>query len=252
MGALFATHPFQEQSSNHPLFSFLWDKTLLASIPPDLYPLIYFHCCTDNFLGRFCPGGFKVVAVGSTDAGKTSLFQRYVEGTFSESQKPTMAVATKHKDTIWNQSLTISLYLWDTPSQDQAYVSFLSQKCSTYYREADAALLMYDVTDPEALPKLVGWKQTMDRRISEVVGTKILVFLLATKIDLIEGEGTIKPTEEIKQFCQTEGIDGWFPTSAKENIGVDQFFEILIPKILKKRADYEELVLRIQAESQVS
>jgi len=87
------------------------------------------------------PKLIKVVLLGDSGVGKTSLMERFVNHRFSQQYKATIGADFLSKDvTVEDKSVTMQI--WDTAGQER-YQSL----GSAFYRGADACLLVYDVTD---------------------------------------------------------------------------------------------------------
>ena len=91
----------------------------------------------------------KVVLLGEGRVGKTSLVLRFCKDSFSEAQPPTIQASYLDKQmTIGDKRL--SLAIWDIKAR-----SFHASPI--YYRDADAALLVYDITDADSFKKVKSW-----------------------------------------------------------------------------------------------
>ncbi|KAJ7150543.1 P-loop containing nucleoside triphosphate hydrolase protein, partial [Mycena crocata] len=104
---------------------------------------------------------FKVVVIGASGVGKTSLRGQYISARFSSSYRATIGADFITK-TLPPISLNgapvapdaepITLQIWDTAGQER-----FSSLASAFFRGADAAILMYDVTAPPTLAALTKW-----------------------------------------------------------------------------------------------
>ena len=93
----------------------------------------------------------KVVLLGEGRVGKTSLVLRFCKDSFSEAQPPTIQASYLDKQmTIGDKRL--SLAIWDTAGQERFHALG-----PIYYRDADAALLVYDITDADSFKKVKSW-----------------------------------------------------------------------------------------------
>jgi len=84
----------------------------------------------------------KVVLLGEGRVGKTSLVLRFCKDTFSDSQSPTIQASFLDKAVTVGDN-RISLAIWDTAGQERFHALG-----PIYYRDADSALLVFDITDP--------------------------------------------------------------------------------------------------------
>jgi Ras-related protein Rab-7A len=96
----------------------------------------------------------KVVAIGDSGVGKTSLIQMFEHLKFTESFKPTIGADFSNKEITVNGRI-VTLQIWDTAGQER-YQSL----GTAFYRGADCCLLVYDITNPQSFETLANWKQT--------------------------------------------------------------------------------------------
>ncbi|XP_051478693.1 ras-related protein Rab-17 isoform X1 [Apus apus] len=167
---------------------------------------------------------YKVVLLGSTSVGKSSLAYRYVKNDFKESL-PTVGCSFFTK--ILNLDVaTIKLEIWDTAGQEK-YQSV----CHLYFRGAHAALLVYDITDEETLSRAKLWLRDLEK---EFLPDEIVMALVGNKIDLAaEREVT---TEEGEEFARTKGLL-FMETSAKSNHQVKDVFMAMAQELLRREQE---------------
>ena len=84
---------------------------------------------------------FKVVVAGNSGVGKTNIILRYVQDIFKEDSTPTIGVDFQKKKVKVNDS-TVNVQFWDTVGQEK-----LKALANSYYKNADGAILVYDVCD---------------------------------------------------------------------------------------------------------
>lgn len=87
----------------------------------------------------------KIVLCGNAAVGKTSITMRYKEGVFKKNHEPTLAGAYQEKKIKAKNGEEIQLNIWDTAG-DERFRSIMP----LYYRDAEVALLVFDLTDPES------------------------------------------------------------------------------------------------------
>ncbi|KAJ6486295.1 P-loop containing nucleoside triphosphate hydrolase protein, partial [Mycena vulgaris] len=97
---------------------------------------------------------FKVVVIGASGVGKTSLRGQYISARFSTSYRATIGAdfITKTLPPSTPDGEPVVLQIWDTAGQER-----FSSLASAFFRGADAAVLMYDLTAPETLQALTNW-----------------------------------------------------------------------------------------------
>ncbi len=163
---------------------------------------------------------YKVVTVGSSAVGKTSIILRYTTGKFREYYTPTLGADFSIKNMQFDEN-KVKLQIWDLGSQD-----FLEAVRSGYYQGARGVIFMYDVTRPDTLEDLWNWKKEADKHLKNAV-----YMVVGNKTDL-EQERQVSPAEGAK-FAKSFLAD-YHETSVKLNDGVDDTFTTITKKIVKK------------------
>ena len=157
---------------------------------------------------------FKVLLLGNSDVGKSSLLLRYVDSVWSDTFVPTIGVDFKVK-TIDIDGKKVKLQIWDTAGQER-----FRTVVSTYFRGAHGIFLIYDITNRDSFKNLENWLIEIEKNASE----NVLKILIGNKNDL-EDERDISP-DEGKAFANRNGMQ-FIETSAKMNTNVNEAFETL-------------------------
>ncbi|KAG0283537.1 rab32, member RAS oncoprotein [Linnemannia gamsii] len=167
---------------------------------------------------------YKILVIGDVGTGKTSIIKRYVHNIFSMNYKSTIGVDFALKVIQWSPDTVVRLQLWDIAGQERASMA------RVYYKEAVAALVVYDVTRPKTFEAVKRWKADLDSKVT-LPGTDepIHTILLANKTDLQE---SALNAEELDEFCEEHGFLKWFGTSAKDNKNIEDATQFLLEKIL--------------------
>ena len=167
---------------------------------------------------------FKVVIIGNTHVGKTSLMMRYADDTFRTKHISTIGVDFKIVNVKIGDTC-VKLQIWDTAGQDR-----FRTISSTYYRGAHGAIVVYDVTSSQSFYNVEHWINDMNAYNQNVY--KILV---GNKDD--DPNGTSVPkiieTNEAKTLAKQLNVNS-FETSAKEDINVKEVFEDMAHELLKR------------------
>ncbi|XP_072652907.1 ras-related protein Rab-17 isoform X2 [Canis lupus baileyi] len=170
-----------------------------------------------------CPGAapgqpcvFKLVLLGSGSVGKSSLALRYVKNDF-KSILPTVGCAFFTK-VVELGAVSLKFEIWDTAGQEK-YHSI----CHLYFRGANAALLVYDITRKDSFCKAQQWLQDLER---QVPAGEVVVMLVGNKTDL--GEQREVTFQEGKEFAESKRLL-FMEASAKLNHQVTEVFSALGP-----------------------
>ena len=164
----------------------------------------------------------KIVLLGDPAVGKSSLVQRFCVGKFEDKYKITIGGAYLQKDVKLKNGDTLKLHIWDTGGQEK-----FRSMASLYYKDAVAAILVYDVSNPETLDSLDYWINELNNNADN----KNLIFSIAgNKCDLPNDVKKISINEG-KNFCKEKNVPIFNETSAKTGSGVKELFTSLAQKV---------------------
>ncbi|KAH7470525.1 hypothetical protein PRIC1_001589 [Phytophthora ramorum] len=162
---------------------------------------------------------FKVVLLGEGRVGKTSILLRYIKGEYDERQVSTLQASYLDKRLLVDNR-RVALSLWDTAGQERFHALG-----PIYYRDADGALLVYDITDAESFRKVRTWV----RELRRIVGDDISICIAGNKSDLHRNRKV--PEDEARRYAESVGA-AHFDTSAKLNRGLEDVFVELTRRML--------------------
>eukprot|EP00823_Brevimastigomonas_motovehiculus_P009479 TRINITY_DN914_c0_g1_i1.p1 TRINITY_DN914_c0_g1~~TRINITY_DN914_c0_g1_i1.p1 ORF type:complete len:214 (+),score=50.68 TRINITY_DN914_c0_g1_i1:46-687(+) len=174
---------------------------------------------------------FKVIILGDSGVGKTCLLNQYVHNKFSSAYKATIGADFSTKELLVDDKL-VNLQIWDTAGQER----FQSLGMS-FYRGADACVLVYDVTDQKSFDNLESWKEEFLHQVNSRSEKPFPFVVLGNKADLVKKRAVQGATAQ--RWCQANGDLPHFETSAKENTNVGSAFE-MIAKLANQNAVEEK------------
>ncbi|CAF3391724.1 unnamed protein product [Rotaria sp. Silwood2] len=154
---------------------------------------------------------FKILIIGDSGVGKTTILQRFAQDYFSTEYVATIGVDFQIR-TLEIDSKRCKLQIWDTAGQDRF-------KCvvSSFYRNANGVIICFDITDLESFRNVNNWLEEVKRYCPE----QTPMFLIGTKSDLktrrMVSEEMIKTYAEKNQLLYLE-------TSSKTNENVEKCF----------------------------
>ena len=163
---------------------------------------------------------FKVVVIGDSGVGKSALLLRLSTGIFEPELSSTIGVDFHTKKLRVNNQ-TVKLTLWDTAGQER-----FRALTSSYYRNCNGVLLVYDVCSKSSFEHLQDWMDEID---TYVMRQQVSVLLIGNKIDLKEREVS---TEEATNYAKTQAMV-YTETSAKADEGIWPAFQSLVARILE-------------------
>nr|XP_051682895.1 ras-related protein Rab-38-like [Oryctolagus cuniculus] len=180
-------------------------------------------------------GVYKLLVIGDLGVGKTSIIKRYVHQNFSH-YRATIGVDFALKVLHWDPETVVRLQLWDIAGQER-----FGNMTRVYYREVMGAFIVFDVTRPATFEAVAKWKNDLDSKLTLPNGKPVSVVLLANKCDQAK-DVLMNNGLKMDQFCKEHGFVGWFETSAKENINIDEASRYLVKHILANECDLMESI----------
>ncbi|XP_071377872.1 ras-related protein Rab-34-like [Centroberyx affinis] len=156
----------------------------------------------------------KVIVVGDVAVGKTCLISRFCKGAFEKNYKATIGVDFE-MERFEVLGVPFSLQLWDTAGQERF-------KCiaSTYYRGAQAIIVVFDLSSSGSLTHARQW---LEDAMKENDPSSVLLFLVGTKKDLSSPEQLANLEQEAIRLSEEIKAEYW-AVSAKSGDGIKDFF----------------------------
>ena len=163
------------------------------------------------------PMQVKLVMVGNSGVGKTTLIHRFIYDEFTTSPSTLGAFFRSKLIQVPNTDEMIKFAIWDTAGQER-----FSDITKLYYKDAMAAIIVYDVTDPKSYQSLDNWLNTLKAE----AGFDIVIGIAANKCDLVPNI----PFHDALTYAKSNNalIQS---TSAKDNKGVSTLFLKMATKI---------------------
>ena len=171
----------------------------------------------------------RVVTIGETSVGKTSIITQLVKKSFNPNEKSTIGAMF----VVYNQKLdasvlkidpnnigingdvVVEMQIWDTAGQER-----FRSLGPIYYRGAEAAVVVFDFTSQNSFERLQSWITAFQ----DVAGTETIIFIVGNKIDL---KDKIQVSAETAQNWAEERGFKFFSTSALTGEGVEEVFRQL-------------------------
>ena len=164
---------------------------------------------------------FKVLLLGDSDVGKSSLILRYTEETFNSKLVNSIGVDFKMKKKEIDGKV-IKVQIWDTAGHER----FRSITYS-YYRGANAIIIVFDLSDKKSFISITEWLKQIEKHAKE----NVFKFLVGNKSDLVDQRQV--SYEEAKQYADDHDLP-YIETSAKEGININELFDSSIKTFLNK------------------
>lgn len=167
----------------------------------------------------------KVVILGDSNVGKTSLMNQFVSKKFSRIHKATIGADFLIKEFEADDYL-ITMQIWDTAGQER-FQSLGAQ----FYRGADACMFVFDLTNGKSLESLITWREEFLAHSNPQDGDDFPCIVMGNKYDLFdEREVTNRQMAEVCHRMKVDSLE----VSAKDGTNVEEAFQQVARKVIKR------------------
>ena len=168
----------------------------------------------------------KIIILGDIAVGKTSVINRFISNTFSDSYKTSISCEFQKKELDIDGETGANLQIWDTAGEER-FMAVTKQ----YYIDSHGVMVIYDLTNKETFVKMNKWiKDVKDNAPKDTV-----IMVIGNKSDLISEK--IDLGDELTPF-KNEYL--YREVSAKNGNNVSLAFEELTQRILEKIKEKKE------------
>ncbi|KAG5684146.1 hypothetical protein PVAND_013387 [Polypedilum vanderplanki] len=169
---------------------------------------------------------FRLILIGDSTVGKSSLLKYFTDGRFAEISDPTIGVDFFAHMMEVKDGTRIKLQLWDTAGQER-----FRSITKSYYRNSVGVLLVYDICNHASFEHIPLWLLEAKRHIEPYHPVFALV---GTKLDLVtNGENREVSVEEAKKFAEQHALI-FVETSARTGINVRESFSLVTQEIYNR------------------
>ena len=181
---------------------------------------------------------FKLLLIGNSSVGKSSLLVRFVDDIWEENFVPTIGVDFKLK-TLEIDGKKVKLQIWDTAGQER-----FKNITASYYRGGNGVLVVYDITDRDSFNNLNSWLIEIEKNANK----NVFKLLIGNKNDL-ESERKVSYNEG-KEFADSNGMQ-FIETSAKTSDKVYDAFKLLTNEIIKNNLNKDKVITNKATERKI-
>eukprot|EP01025_Chloroclados_australasicus_P060806 TRINITY_DN7864_c0_g1_i1.p1 TRINITY_DN7864_c0_g1~~TRINITY_DN7864_c0_g1_i1.p1 ORF type:complete len:201 (-),score=27.73 TRINITY_DN7864_c0_g1_i1:652-1254(-) len=180
----------------------------------------------------------KLVLLGEMGSGKSSIAIRYVKGQFNEYQESTIGAAFMTKSVA---ELKIKFEIWDTAGQERYH-----SLAPMYYRNAAAAIVVYDVTQESSFKKAIDWINELQKQAKP----DVVIALAGNKVDKVKADSTLRKvtTEEAMQLADENALL-FMETSARDNTNIMELFTAIAKKLPRAEGSQAPVQSGVQLET---
>ena len=167
----------------------------------------------------------KLLLVGDSNVGKTSLLLQYTENNYPLQHIATVGVEYKIK-MFQYKGFKVKLQIWDTAGQERFH-----SITNNFFHNADGILFVFDLTNHQSFEGAQNWIKE-----SEDVGDYVRKIVIGNKCDLNKERDVT--SEEIEEYCENQKLN-YFETSAKDNINLKEAFNKIVELLLEDKTEDE-------------
>ncbi|KMT18153.1 hypothetical protein BVRB_2g031820 [Beta vulgaris subsp. vulgaris] len=173
----------------------------------------------------------KVIILGDSGVGKTSLMNQFVNHKFTNQYKATIGADFLTKEVQIDDRL-FTLQIWDTAGQER----FQSLGVA-FYRGADCCVLVNDVNVMKSFDNLNRWREDFLLQASPHDPENFPFVVLGNKIDVDGGNSRVVSAKKAKAWCASKGNIPYFETSAKDGTNVEAAFQCIAKNAIKNEPE---------------
>ena len=169
----------------------------------------------------------KLLLLGDSSVGKTSILLKYISNKFDESSISTVGVDYMDKIIDYNK-FKIKLQIWDTSGEEK-----FRTITKNFYRNADGLLVVFDLTKKESYDHIRSWINEAKEN-----NDKLKTLLIGNKLDLKDER--IVAIDVAKQFAEKNNLK-YIETSAKDGTNINESFQAIIDLLFDGKSSEEIL-----------
>ena len=167
----------------------------------------------------------KIVLLGDVSVGKTSIASRYCKNSFNDHHINTIGGAYQQQKVVLNNGAMVKLHIWDTSGQER-----FRAMTNLYYRDAQVAILTYDITNEQSFSSIDFWIKELKYKVEN---ENMILCLVGNKCDVNSNEKKVT-TLKGKNFAAEHNMI-FFETSAKTGEGVKDLFVTIANKVYEQQ-----------------
>ena len=165
----------------------------------------------------------RVLTLGYTDVGKTSILLRFTKNQFHEKYVSTIGIDFKSRPLKIGKNTTVKVLVWDTAGQEK-YKGIVK----SFYNKANGIILTFDICNKDSFERLDYWVQELKEN---AYLEDLYIVLVGNKKDK---EGRTVSYEEAKKYSDENQFGGYFEVSAKSGEGINELFTDIAKNSLQK------------------
>eukprot|EP00027_Filamoeba_sp_ATCC50430_P001162 CAMPEP_0168561736 /NCGR_PEP_ID=MMETSP0413-20121227/11753_1 /TAXON_ID=136452 /ORGANISM="Filamoeba nolandi, Strain NC-AS-23-1" /LENGTH=201 /DNA_ID=CAMNT_0008593125 /DNA_START=89 /DNA_END=694 /DNA_ORIENTATION=+ len=169
---------------------------------------------------------YKLVLLGDAGVGKTAIAVQFVKGQFNEFTESTIGASFMNQTVTLPDETIIKFQIWDTAGQERFH-----SLAPMYYRGAQAAIIVYDITNKASFEKAKDWVKELQQQGDP----NVVVAFVGNKLDMPQARKV--PADEAQKYAEENSLF-FIETSAKHATNVADLFMTIakqLPKVQRQR-----------------
>ena len=172
---------------------------------------------------------FKVIFIGDSGVGKTSIVYRITKNGFKEDKAPTISVDLENYQVKINEQI-IQIQFWDTCGNDE-----FASITPNLFKNASLSVIVYAINDRNSFNNIGKWNNILKNKTFECIN-----YLIGNKCEL-QGERKIEKEEGEKLKKDYGNFKQFLEVSAKDGLNIDEFIKSIAISLFEKLKKEENL-----------
>ena len=166
----------------------------------------------------------KVILLGNSGVGKTSIINRYVNNVYNSNCETTLGSTYSTREVIKN-NVVYKLNLWDTTGQEK-YHSITN----LFIKGSSIVILVYSIDLLSSFEGLNYWYNSIKENLE---GNNYVLAVVGSKSDLINEEEEVVSEDEAKNFAKERNAIFKLVSSKEDPVGINNLFDMLLDELIK-------------------
>jgi len=177
----------------------------------------------------------KVIILGDSGVGKTSLMNKYVSDKFSKQYKATIGADFLTKE-IEIEDKAVTLQIWDTAGQER-----FQSLGTSFYRGADCCIVVYSITDARSFESLEQWTEEFLSQAQPQNPQEFPFVCIGNKLDL-ENERSV-PKDQAESWARGKNSMQLFEASAANGENVADAFRKMAEEAMNRESTQQPYII---------
>ena len=166
----------------------------------------------------------KIILLGETGVGKTSIINRYINNEFNNEAPSTLGASFATKE-VKMDKIKYLVNVWDTSGQEKYH-----SVTNLFINGSNIVILVYSIDSQISFDGLDYWYNTIKEKLE---GDKYILAVIGSKGDLIDNE--IIPEEKAKKFAEEKNAIFRIVSAKEDSEGINKLFNHLLDELIKNK-----------------